>query len=134
MVLQPSNGSAVEAQIISAFWETYIPSKSNAQSGPVCTWLQQSIVHQHAGETLKLSLKALAMTRLGWMNSDDAVAVRGRVYYGRALQQVQKDLWSENMMWEDVTLAAGFVLSIYEVCLSDLLGASTMLSDDQIAV
>lgn len=64
---------------------------------------------------LDLSLKALAFTRLGWLKHDNTLTTRGALLYGRALQELQKALWDEQMMWLDETLAAAYTLSVYEV-------------------
>ena len=55
------------------------------------------------------------MTRLGWINGDEALALQGRVFYSRGLQVLQKSLSSENVIYEDDILAAGYSLSVYEV-------------------
>ena len=54
------------------------------------------------------------MTRLGWINGDESLALQGRFYYSRGLQVLQKSLSSEKITYEDNTFAAGFALSIYE--------------------
>ncbi len=55
------------------------------------------------------------MTRLGWINGDESLALQGRLFYSRGLQVLQKSLSSQNIINEDNILAAGFALSIYEV-------------------
>ena len=67
---------------------------------------------------LQLSLKALSMTRLGWMDGDTVLATRGRAQYGLALKNLQRALWDKTLMWQNNTLAAAYCLSIYEVFIS----------------
>ena len=62
-----------------------------------------------------MSLKALAMTRLGWMNRDTALSIRGRNHYGLALKHLQRALYDKKLMWQDDTLAAAYCLAVYEV-------------------
>jgi len=52
------------------------------------------------------------------------MATRGYDFYGQALRKLQQALWDERMMWHEQTLAAAFVLSVYEVfaCLDQVLG------------
>ena len=110
-----SNANMSEAQLISAFWECYTPSTSMAQAGSPCAWLQQSICVPNPPPALRLSLKALAMTRLGWLRKDEAFVHEGKVIYVNALRELQKALYNQNSMWQDETMAACNVLALYEV-------------------
>lgn len=91
MALQPSNAVACETQLISTFWEHYMPSES-VQTGCQCTWLQLVLSLQNPSHVLRQSLKAVAMARLGWIHQDDTLVLNGRVLYGQALHEVQKAL------------------------------------------
>lgn len=113
MPLQPSNAAASEAQLISTFWEHYIPQQS-VQTGCQCPWLQQALGLSDPSPALRLSLKALAMARLGWIHRDDTLVLNGRAFYGQALHEIQKDLYDERTMWQDETLATGNLLALYE--------------------
>ena len=79
MPFRLSNANMSEVQLISAFWECYTPSRSMARAGSPCAWLQQSICIPNPSPALRLSLRALAMTRLGWLQKDDAFVHDGRV-------------------------------------------------------
>lgn len=114
-VLVPSSFAVQDQQLISTFWQKYIPIDSLAQSGSACVWLEQVISLPNPGAALQLSLKALAATRLGWIYRDESIALRGNGFYGRALQEVQKGLWRENMVMHDDIFVAGYVLAVYEV-------------------
>lgn len=115
MPLPPSTANVSEAQLISAFWERYIPSRSSAQAGYPCAWLHQSICLPNPPLALRLSLKALALTRLGWLHRDDAFIRGGMVVYGNALRELQKALYDKQSMWQDETLATCNVLALYEL-------------------
>lgn len=115
MPLLPSNANVSEAQLISAFWECYVPSSSIAQAGSPCPWLQQSICLPNPPSTLRLSLKALAMVTLGWLYKDEASVRGGRVTHGDALRELQKALYDERLRWQDETMATCKVLAVYEV-------------------
>lgn len=114
MALQPSNAVACETQLISTFWEHYMPSES-VQTGCQCAWLQLVLSLQNPSHVLRQSLKAVAMARLGWIHQDDTLVLNGRVLYGQALHEVQKALYDNHTMWQDETLATGYVLALYEV-------------------
>ena len=68
-----NNANVSETQLISTFWECYVPSRSCAQAGSPCAWLQRSIALSNPLPALRLSLKALAMTRIGWLHKDTAL-------------------------------------------------------------
>lgn len=116
MPLRFDNANISEAQLISAFWEYYTPSRSVAQAGSPCPWLQQSICIPNPPPALRLSLMALAMTRLGWLRKDDAFVHEGKIIYGNALRELQKALYDQHSLWQDETMATCNVLALYEVC------------------
>ena len=115
ILVQPNDSPAFDQQIISSLWERYTPSMGSAQDGTHCVWLQNIINLPTRGLPLHLSLKAFAMTRVGWINKDESLALQGNLCYGRALVAVQKALSSEDTMLQDVLFAAGYALSLYEV-------------------
>ena len=115
MLAQPSHANVFNQQVISSFWEKYVPFSARAQNGTPCAWFQQVISLPNPGEALSCSLKAFAMTRLGWIHGDKSLALQGNTFYSRALQVLRKALLSENMIYEDQIFAAGYVLSVYEV-------------------
>ena len=115
LLVQIKHSAAFDLQIISALWEKYTPSISSVQGGTPCVWLQHVINLPTPGIPLHLSLKAFAMTRVGWMNKDESLVLQGILCYGRALNAFQQALSSEALMWQDELFAAGHVLSIYEV-------------------
>ena len=115
ILIQPNDSAAFDQQMISALWEKYTPSVSSIHGGVTCIWLQNIINLPARGIPLQLSLKAFAMTRIGWINKDESLILQGNLCYGRALNAVQIALSSNASMLQDVILAAGYVLSVYEV-------------------
>lgn len=115
LLTRPSGSTLFDQQIISSFWEKFIPSDANAQHGPPSNWLQRVIGLPEPGKAIYYSLKALAMTRLGWINGDESLALQGRQCYSSALRALHNSLSSEHVIYEDDIFAAGFALSIYEV-------------------
>lgn len=110
-----SNAKVLEAQLISAFWEYYVPSESSAQAGSQCAWLHESICLSNYPPALRLSLIALAMTRLGWLHEDNVLVRGGMTVYGFALTELQKSLSHQPLLFQDETLATCNVLALYEV-------------------
>ncbi len=121
MLLVPSVSAVLDNQLISLFWEKYVPADYVVQGGSPCIWMEQIIALPGLGETLQLSLKALAMTRLAWINNDDSMALQGNVIYGRALQSVQHSLWLEDLAMHDDVFVAGYICAIYEASFSAFL-------------
>ena len=64
---------------------------------------------------LEATLKALTLTRLSRALKEPSLMQQARVAYGLALAEVQKALWDKRQMYDDDTLAAGRVCSLYEV-------------------
>ena len=115
ILVQPNDSVAFDQQMISALWERYTPSISSTHGGVPCMWLQNIIDLPARGIPLQLAIKAFAMTRIGWINKDDSLILHGNLCYGRALNAVQIALSSDVSKLQDVILAAGYVLSVYEV-------------------
>ena len=115
MLVRPSESAVFDQQIISALWEKYTPSITSVQGGGPCAWLQHVINFSMHGQSLHLSLKAFAMTRIGWTNKDESLVLQGNLCYGNALNAIQRDLSSETSMLRDELFAAGYILSLYEV-------------------
>lgn len=111
----PGNAKVLEAQLISAFWENYVPSESSAQAGSPCAWLHESICLSNPPRALRLSLIALAMTRLGWLHEDNVIVRGGMVVYGSALMEFQKALYDQRSARQDETVATCNLLALYEV-------------------
>ncbi len=114
------NANVFERQLISTFWECYIPSRSSVQAGSPCAWLQQSICLPDPPPALRSSLIALAMTRLGSLHGDNAYLRGGRVIYGHALRELQTALCHERSMYQDEIMATCNVLALYEVGISSM--------------
>ncbi len=91
-----------------------MPQRS-IQTGCQCLWLQQALDLPDPSPALRLSLKALALARLGWIHRDNTLVLNGRILYGQALQEIQKALYNECTMWQDETLGTGAILALYEV-------------------
>ena len=117
---QPSNSELVDSQLISQFWKSFAPIETSSSQVSPCRWLQWSLEVTRPTVALGLSIKALSLTRLGWQNEDVALSTRGRTMYGNALKELQKALWTEDLMWLDETFAAAYTLSVYEVSAAHL--------------
>ena len=92
-----------------------MPVDTVAQHASPCPWLKEIMFKKDPNLALRVSLKAFALTRLGWIYKDDALSTLGRAQYGLALKHVQSAIWDPSAVWSDDTLAASHTLSIYEV-------------------
>ena len=115
MLVQPNSAAVIDQQLISSLWELYTPLTDTAQGKPTCIWLEQVLQLPNHGEALQRSLKALALSRVGFFNKDNSLALQGNSLYVQALQSVQKTLWRQNAVEVDDIFVAGYVLALYEV-------------------
>jgi hypothetical protein len=99
----------------SLFLETYLPANPKEGPGLYREWLCEVTTLNHPGKVLEYSLHALCITRAGRNGNDQALVVQGNAAYGFALRELQKALLSPRLATKDETLAACYLLSIYEV-------------------
>ena len=117
LLVRPRSSGVLDSQLISNFWDKYIPDNAPSQgSVSQCVWLQQAIGLPNPSEALRLSLKALVMTRLGFESNDESLFRQGHVNYVGALQSVQRDISREDLVMRDNLFVAGYILAVYEVC------------------
>ncbi len=64
---------------------------------------------------VQCSLTALSMIRAGKICNNQDVVQQGRIVYGSALRQIRNDLMKEKFVQLDQTLAACWILAVYEV-------------------
>ena len=97
------------------FLDIYFPKDIVARHDSNHMWLQQAAFLPNPGEPLKLALKAVALSRVGWYESDQSLITEGRTTYIAALAAFQQALWSPELAQRDETLAAGRVIATYEL-------------------
>jgi hypothetical protein len=97
------------------FLEKYLPANPNDGPGLYREWLCEVVNLNHPGKVLEYSLNALCITRAGRIGNEQALVVQGNAAYGFALKELQKALLSPRLATKDETLAACYLLSIYEV-------------------
>jgi hypothetical protein len=110
-----SSANVMKKKFQSLFLETYLPAKPNDGPGLYREWLCEAVTLNHPGKVLEYSLHALCITRAGRNGNDQALVVQGNAAYGFALRELQKALLSPRLATKDETLAACYLLSIYEV-------------------
>lgn len=97
------------------FLETYLPANPNDGPGLYREWLCEAVTLNDPGKVLEYSFNALSITRAGRLGNDQALVVQGNAAYGLALRELRKALLSPLLATKDETLAACYILSIYEV-------------------
>ena len=108
------------------FLEDYLPVRPNDGPGLYRDWLCEVVALNRPDQVLEYSLHALCITRSGRIHGDQDLVVQGSVAYGYALKELQKALVFPRSATKDETLAACYILSIYEVCFSRLTGGRTL--------
>lgn len=109
----------LDTNFIGLFFKDFMPKNPLMRGEPRggYNWLT-SIMRLHALGTdppLKLSLRALCMTRMARLRADEELVRQGHLTYGHALKAVQYALWSEKHMWTNQTIAAAACLEMFEV-------------------
>lgn len=100
---------------MNAFLDVYFPKDLVARHDSNHIWLQQAAFLPKPNEALRLALRAVSLSRVGWCHNDDSLVVEGRATYTAALAAFQQALWTPELANRDETLAAGRVVTIYEL-------------------
>ena len=117
-MILPQHVHAVAAwddQLLSQFLEKYGGLSQPTLGAPMPAWLHASAQVASPNTPLRLSLRAVATTRIGRLSNDTILLENGIKIYCQALQELQKALWHSERMWEDETLMAAKILLLYEV-------------------
>ncbi|KUJ10456.1 uncharacterized protein LY89DRAFT_740167 [Mollisia scopiformis] len=115
----PTARALYREQIISEFLYSYLPNGSTAN------WLYMLPSHPHFTAALEASSLAVCTAHLGHINSSPTLTQESLKFYVQALWELQKALWSDDLMYRDETLAACMLLIMYEVteCPDKTIGA-----------
>jgi hypothetical protein len=115
VVRRLSTAKVVKTKLQGVFLEAYLPANPSDGPGVYRDWLCEVVSLNNPGKVLEYSLHALCITQAGRVGGNKALAVQGNMTYGFALKELQKALLSPRQAGKDETLAACYILSIYEV-------------------
>ncbi|OCT49940.1 hypothetical protein CLCR_06997 [Cladophialophora carrionii] len=118
----PSPRQANETQLVSSFWETYCASATRYPGPTEPAWLYRSIssattptaVIAATSMLLKQALLSLAHIRIGRLNDDQALIIRGQQIYGQSLRLMQHALHDPVLAHSDDILVAARCMVLYE--------------------
>jgi hypothetical protein len=110
-----NTANVMKKKLQGLFLESYLASNPNDGPGLYREWLCEAANLNHPGKVLEYSLHALSITRAGRISNNEALVVQGSAAYGFALRELRKALLSPRLAAKDETLAACYILSIYEV-------------------
>jgi hypothetical protein len=100
--------ASYDQQLAAAFIDVYLP--------PSCDhWLHGVAGVLHSSETLRISMRALGLSRLGFSVNDQAMLRSGLEAYGKALGHVRDELQKPTSQIGDGTIAAIRVLALFQV-------------------
>jgi hypothetical protein len=113
-VVQLNTAKLMKKKFQGMFIETYLPL--NPHDGPrlYSEWLCEAVNLEDPGKVLECSFNALSITRAGRLSNNQTLIVQGNAAYGTALRELRKALLSPLLATKDETLAACYILSIYE--------------------
>ena len=114
------SGSMLDINFLGIFYETHVPPNSIVRRESN-NWLRAIISVQDYNSDLavKLSLRALAITRVARLHNDKRLVTQGQLTYGHALRVLQQSLWDPTTMYNKSNLAAARTLLTYELFESD---------------
>ncbi|KAG0651556.1 Aspercryptin biosynthesis cluster-specific transcription regulator atnN [Hyphodiscus hymeniophilus] len=115
VVVHVNTQSVMKKKLQGVFLETYLPANPNDGTALYREWLCEVVNLNNPGKLLEYSLHALCITRAGRLDNNQALVFQGSAAYGFALRELQKALLSPRLATKDETLAACYLLSMYEL-------------------
>lgn len=105
------------SQLFEHFLSDYIPQGGKAQQDPPVHWLQtvQNTGNLGNNTSLPLAITALSLVRLGRKHQNVELQNEGMAVYGQALEGIQAILSSDDLIFEEQTLASCMTLLVFEV-------------------
>ena len=105
------------SQLFDHFLSDYIPQGGKAKQDPPVSWLQtvQNTGNFGNNTSLPLAITALSLVRLGRKHQNMELQNEGMAVYGQALEGIQAILSSDDLIFEEQTLASCMTLLVFEV-------------------
>ena len=116
---QSESVSTSLSQLFERFLSDYIPQGGRATQDPPVSWLQTVQDTGNLGNnttSLRLAITALSLVRLGRKHQKVELQNEGMAVYGQALEGIQAILSSDDLIFEEQTLASCMTLLVFEVC------------------
>ncbi|EXJ66468.1 uncharacterized protein A1O5_10620 [Cladophialophora psammophila CBS 110553] len=110
----PSMCQLNEDQVISSFWEGYSTSSTPYSRTREPAWLYHSINVSAPTTPLRQALLSLAYIRIGRLQNNQTLILKGQKIYGQTLRLMQNALYDPQLMRHDEILAAARCLVLYE--------------------
>ena len=105
-----------DTNFVGQFYTQFFPQDPrNLDAGRSFTTLAMTLNDAGASPCLRLSIRALCMTRVARAKGDEALVRQGQITYGHALTAMQYALWNKDAPWDDHALAAASCLELFEV-------------------
>ena len=111
----PRVTSLTDEQLVHVFLDMYLPKETEARYDSNHQWLRLASFLPNPITSLRLSLRALALSRIGWLKSDESIISEGRSTYTAALSALQETLSNTELARRDDTLAATHAIATYEL-------------------
>ncbi len=105
------------SQLFQHFLSDYIPQGRKAKQETPVSWLQtvQITGNLESNPSLPLAITALSLVRLGRKHQNVELQNEGMAVYGQALEGIQAILSSDDLIFEEQTLASCMTLLVFEV-------------------
>lgn len=121
-ISSPSTRAVYRQQIINEFLHSYSGGKELTSSGEAKTqtnssgsWIEMLPFHPEFTTALEATTLAICTAKLGRSNNDQALVHESLKFYIQGLWELQKALYTPELMYKDETAAACMSLIFYEV-------------------
>jgi hypothetical protein len=114
---QSESVSTSVSQLFEYYLSDYIPQGEKAKQDPPVSWLQTVQDTGNLGKTTSppLAITGLSLVRLGRKHQNVELQSEGMAVYGQALEGIQAILSSDDLIFEEQTLASCMTLLAYDV-------------------
>lgn len=105
------------SKLFGLFLSNYIPQGEKAKQDLPVSWLQtvQNTGNLKNNTPLPLAITALSLVQLGKKHQNVELQNEGMAVYGQALEGIQAILSSNDLIFEEQTLASCMTLLVFEV-------------------
>ena len=122
MISCPTTRSVYREQIISEFLYSFTPAPTgllkelpSKSGGTARSWFTLLPSHPNFTTALEATVLAVCTSRLGRLNKDPALVHESLKFYIQGLWELQKALYTPDLMYKEETAASCMALAYYEV-------------------
>ena len=113
-------GTDLDLQVDAGFWDVYLPREDLTLDGSIdgvraAPWLPTVRALAEENSSVRVTVRAVAYTGLGWIREDSALVQHGLRLYAQALRETNQMLQDPEQTLSDAVLASCRTLSLFEM-------------------